>query len=234
MEKETLFEKYLEGELAPNQEKEILHLIAEDDDLREMLRFEHQLSAAYSLEDRPAVPPGFTDNVMTAIADKQSRAPGLVHKLKNKLDWLWQPKEFVWRPVYGFALTFMVAIAFFYSLYFMSSEPAPPQQQAANLGEGEQSVQQISTGAEEVIVRFIYMDDEAKTVAVAGDFSDWNPVELSPRTVNGEQVWSGFVTMERGEQSYMFLKDGSEWVTDPMAPVTQDDGFGNENAVLYL
>lgn len=233
MDKETLFEKYLEGELSPEEEKEVLHQIAEDEDLREMLRFEHQLTAAYSLEDRPSVPSDFTGKVMTAISGKESKVPGWIQKFKKRIQWLWQPKEFIWRPAYGFALTFILAVAFFYPLYFLQPEPSPPQQ-AANLGAGEQSVQQVSTGAEEVIVRFIYMDDEAESVAVAGDFSDWDPIELSPRDVNGEQVWSGFVTMERGEQSYMFLKNGSQWVTDPMAPVTQDDGFGNENAVLYL
>lgn len=233
MDKETLFEKYLEGELNPEQERKVLHQIAEDEELRYMLRFEHRLNATYSLEERPSVPPGFTDKVMVAISEKESEAPGWIRKLKQQIQWLWQPKEFVWRPAYGFALAFILAVAFFYPLYFMQIDSAPPQQ-AANLGEGEQSVQQISTGTEEVIVRFIYMDDEAESVAVAGDFSDWEPIELSPRNVNGDQVWSGFVTMERGEQSYMFLKDGSQWVTDPMAPVTQDDGFGNENAVLYL
>jgi hypothetical protein len=40
--------------------------------------------------------------------------------------------------------------------------------------------------------------------------------------------------MNRGEHRYMFVKDGEEWVTDPMAPMQREDGFGNKNAVIYL
>jgi hypothetical protein len=40
--------------------------------------------------------------------------------------------------------------------------------------------------------------------------------------------------MDRGEHRYMFIKNGEKWVTDPLAPVQQDDGFGNKNAVIYL
>jgi hypothetical protein len=40
--------------------------------------------------------------------------------------------------------------------------------------------------------------------------------------------------MERGEHRYMFVKNGENWVTDPLAAIQQDDGFGNKNAVIYL
>jgi hypothetical protein len=32
----------------------------------------------------------------------------------------------------------------------------------------------------------------------------------------------------------MFLIDGTEWKTDPLADRYQDDGFGNRNAVLAV
>ncbi len=33
---------------------------------------------------------------------------------------------------------------------------------------------------------------------------------------------------------YMFVENGQEWVTDPLATQTRDDGFGRRNAVLDL
>jgi hypothetical protein len=33
---------------------------------------------------------------------------------------------------------------------------------------------------------------------------------------------------------YMFVIDGSEWVTDPGAERWSDDGFGNRNAVVAV
>jgi hypothetical protein len=57
---------------------------------------------------------------------------------------------------------------------------------------------------------------------------------LSPHTVNGETVWTGLVPVPRGEHEYQFVINGERWVTDPLAPVQQDDGFGAKNAVLKL
>jgi 1,4-alpha-glucan branching enzyme len=83
-------------------------------------------------------------------------------------------------------------------------------------------------------MRFVYTSEAADSVAVAGDFSDWEPIPLSPRTVNGQTVWTGLVPVSRGEHEYQFVINGTRWVTDPLAPVTRDDGFGAENAVLKL
>jgi len=83
-------------------------------------------------------------------------------------------------------------------------------------------------------VRFLYPDSAADSVAVAGDFSQWEPVPLSPRTVDGKTVWTGLVPVARGEHEYQFLINGNRWVTDPLAPVTRSDGFGAKNAVLNV
>jgi 1,4-alpha-glucan branching enzyme len=85
-----------------------------------------------------------------------------------------------------------------------------------------------------VWTRFVYMADDADSVAVAGDFSQWRPIPLSPHTVNGKTVWTGLVPVSRGEREYQFVVDGEKWVTDPLAPVKEDDGFGAKNAVLKL
>jgi len=32
----------------------------------------------------------------------------------------------------------------------------------------------------------------------------------------------------------MFVIDGETWVTDPAAPLSEEDGFGQQNAVLNI
>jgi 1,4-alpha-glucan branching enzyme len=80
----------------------------------------------------------------------------------------------------------------------------------------------------------MYTSSTADSVAVAGDFSQWRPVSLSPRTVNGETVWTGLVPVSRGEHEYQFVIDGQRWVPDPLAPIKRSDGFGRKNAVLEI
>ena len=40
--------------------------------------------------------------------------------------------------------------------------------------------------------------------------------------------------IQPGVHKYMFVIDGTEWVTDPDAERYAEDGFGNRNAVLAV
>lgn len=84
-----------------------------------------------------------------------------------------------------------------------------------------------------VYVQFVLDAPSATSVAVAGDFSEWQP-EFTLEDADGDGVWTGRVPVEPGVHSYMFLIDGTEWETDPRADRYQDDGFGNQNAVLAV
>lgn len=235
MDKDKLLRQYLDGELSPEEERQALHLFADDDDMRAMLRFEQRLSNEFASVESADIPDDFTDKVMHRIEQKASanEAQPVSEKIRNWVEQLLHPQQIIWRPVYGLALVLLVVFSLGYPLFISDLENQNLSEQSS-LQSAEQSVQQISTGPEEVMLRFVYIDNEANSVAVAGDFSDWKPIELNNHQVNGEQVWSGMVSMSRGEHNYMFIKDGSEWVTDPMAPVTREDGFGNKNAVVYL
>jgi 1,4-alpha-glucan branching enzyme len=83
-----------------------------------------------------------------------------------------------------------------------------------------------------VATRLSLQAPQARRVAVAGDFNGWNP-EAAPLARGPGGAWTGVLELPRGRHQYMFVVDG-EWVTDPAAPVTRDDGFGHRNAVLDL
>lgn len=237
MDREKLLQKYLDGELSPEEEKRALHIIADDEELRSMLRFEQQLNSILSSGkdtlSSPDVPDNFSESVMQEITKSEESTLEIIPRLKDWFQDFLEPTQIQWRPAYSMAVAVLVLFSFLYPL-FIAETTRQPVQQAVNMQNLDKSVQKISTGAEEVMLRFVYIDEEANSVSVAGDFSDWEPIKLNRHEVNGEQVWSGMVSMSRGEHNYMFIKDGSKWITDPMAPVTRDDGFGNKNAVIYL
>ncbi len=84
-----------------------------------------------------------------------------------------------------------------------------------------------------VYVQFMVQAPGASSVAVAGDFTEWSP-QLALEDADGDGVWTGRVPLRPGVHEYMFVVDGSEWMTDPNADRYADDGFGNRNAVLVV
>jgi anti-sigma-K factor RskA len=231
-EKQKLLQRYLDGELSAENERQVLHLIADDPELRAMVRFDRELHLGLINTDRSdfssyEVPDGFTDSVMSAIEAESAAGAtnGIVDRLNDWLNSIWQPRPVRIRPAYVAVAALLLAVII--GLPF-GTETEPMQQ-------GQQTAMQtVSDTEEQVWVRFVYVKEDAQSVAVAGDFNDWEPTSLSSQTVNGEEVWTGFVALPRGEHRYMFVVDGEEWVTDPLAEAQREDGFGNKNAVIYL
>ncbi|MDR8390301.1 isoamylase early set domain-containing protein [Aliifodinibius sp. S!AR15-10] len=233
-EKETLLRKYLDGELSAEEEQKALHLFADDEELRSMLRFEMKLQQSFRGEQELSsfeVPAGFSDRVMNQITENATADAESKNKNRQEIldwfDWLWRPQAIQWRPAYGMIILLLIVSV----ILALPGNPAEQDSQQATL---DQSVQTVSEANDEVMLRFVFMDDQASSVAVAGDFNNWEPEPLTREVVDGRQVWTGLVSMSRGEHRYMFVKDGKQWVTDPLAPMYREDGFGNKNAVIYL
>lgn len=234
MNKEEIFRKYLDGELTAGEEREALHMIADDPQMRAMLHFERKLGKATpEIETAAAynVPEGFSDRVMKAIETPASttESTGLVETAKNWIESIWTPRELYWRPAYGLAVAVVLLVSVLLPFYVFQESQQQPEGNRIS-----ESIQTVSDAADQVWLRFVYIDNEADSIAVAGDFSNWDPISLTKQVVNGEQVWTGLVSMTRGEHRYMFVKDGEKWITDPLASVQREDGFGNKNAVIYL
>lgn len=70
---------------------------------------------------------------------------------------------------------------------------------------------------------------DARIVAVAGSFNDWNQSQFLFSRVNGE--WICRVNLPPGKYEYKFIIDGT-WLVDPRNPKTMNDERGNENSVL--
>ena len=159
----------------------------------------------------PTPPPGFTDAVMARVRVRPAPRRSL-------WTWLRTPRL---SPL-GAAATAAAAALLVVAL------PRPPAGPPATPASAAPSA--AAPGV--VVTRLLLQAPQARRVAVAGDFNGWSP-EAAPLSRGPGGAWTGELQLPRGRHQYMFVVDG-EWVTDPAAPVTLDDGFGHRNAVLDL
>lgn len=84
-------------------------------------------------------------------------------------------------------------------------------------------------------VTFYYKSAEAQSVAVAGDFTDWDKNPLPLQKLPDSDTWSLHFTFPfKGVYSYKFVVDGERWIPDPECENVQPDGFGGLNTRLNL
>lgn len=89
-------------------------------------------------------------------------------------------------------------------------------------------------GEQEGIAQFVGRFPGAKSVEVVGSFTDWRPGAVVLRDDDHDGIWRASVVLPVGEHEYMFVVDGERWITDPLAGRYVDDGFGRQNALLFV
>lgn len=82
-------------------------------------------------------------------------------------------------------------------------------------------------------VRLVLYAPEARSVTVAGTFNGWDRA-TSPLVRGPQGTWHGVLLLPKGRHEYMFVLNGTTWIADPAAPLTQPDEFGNQNGVLHI
>ncbi len=152
---------------------------------------------------------------MAEIASLPERGP-----LRRLAQWLVSPA-----PIRVSPLTVGLAAAAIAALTLFSGRAPLPPAPGAGASAGNP--------ATVVYVQFMLDAPGATSVAVAGDFNDWQP-SFTLDDPDGDGIWSGRVPVRPGVHGYMFLVDDSRWQTDPNADRYRDDGFGNQNAVLAV
>lgn len=83
-------------------------------------------------------------------------------------------------------------------------------------------------------VRFTLLRPDARSVAVAGTFNEWSASAhpLARDTARG--MWTAVVALPPGEHLFMYVLDGTQWMTPPLAEDFVDDGFGSRNGVVVV
>lgn len=87
--------------------------------------------------------------------------------------------------------------------------------------------------ADSALVRFVLYAPDARRVALAGTFNEWDATATPLIRGTEAGVWITTVALPLGQHQYSFVIDGERWVADPAAPRV-DDGFGRANSVLAV
>jgi hypothetical protein len=80
-----------------------------------------------------------------------------------------------------------------------------------------------------VILR-IPLDESSEPIAVAGDFTDWEPVVMEAR----DGAWEARFVLSPGIYHYSFRRADGSWFLPDSVANRVDDGFGGVNAVLVV
>lgn len=84
----------------------------------------------------------------------------------------------------------------------------------------------------ELSVTFLYEDESASEVCVAGDFNAWGTRSHCMR--KGDKGWTLQVELPPGRYSYVLVVDGRQWLPDPGAMLREENGFGGESSILIV
>ncbi|MCB0517782.1 MAG: S8 family serine peptidase [Saprospiraceae bacterium] len=83
-------------------------------------------------------------------------------------------------------------------------------------------------------VSFYLHHDVAKEVVVAGDFNDWDEMDLPLEMAEGGKWEAKFSFGQKGVYRYKFLVNKSDWINDPRNLFQEEDGFNGFNSKLII
>jgi 1,4-alpha-glucan branching enzyme len=83
-------------------------------------------------------------------------------------------------------------------------------------------------------VRFVVQRPGARSVAVAGTFNEWSAAAHPMTATDTIGIWTATVPLPAGDHRFMYVVDGTEWVSPPHADEYEDDGFGSRNGVINV
>jgi len=211
---------WLDGELDEAEAQEFLSSLSEAE-RREAWEFAAIAGTARRLP-RPAPAEGFTARAMARVLAR--RPPR-----RSLWTWLRAPRLSPLAALGGAALVAAGAFGLAAWLDGARTRPGP----AAHGQPALATVAHTQPPPATVLARLAIRAPQARQVAVAGDFNGWNP-EAAHMRRGQAGVWILELPLAAGHRyEYMFVVDG-QWVTDPQAPASVDDGFGGRNAVLQL
>jgi hypothetical protein len=185
-----------------------------DDDMPEPSGPEYDRLSELARMSRPVAPADLVDRVMRAVRAEalEDIRPSIRERIRSMFD----------IPlVRGAGVLALAALAVVITTLGLHFTNGPEKQNRVR-------------SDEIVLHRFEFTAPEAREVCLVGDFNAWEvcrmPLQKNPET--GQ--WVLEVPLSPGRHEYMFVVDKEAWVTDPTAPAQVDDGFGNQNAVVFL
>jgi len=157
-------------------------------------------------------PKNFNQNIMAKISKE---------KIQVRTSWTDQVRRWDFAPRFSFRLAggiaLTTAVIVFLAFTFIFNQPDI-----------------IPECLAEVQFSIRLSEEKFQTVAIAGDFNQWNSQSNSLEDHDGDGIWTATLKLPPGRYEYMFVIDGEKWVPDPNANRFVKDGFGNKNAILEI
>ena len=164
-----------------------------------------------------------SDTVMSSVLDEVSARVPADELLPRSARFL-RPRRRSVRRIASLAAAAVLLVVFSVSLTLVVTDRRVP---------GRAPVAQRA--ASEITVHFSLEAPDAESVAVVGDWNDWDPEAQPLQDLNGDGVWELSIKIDRsGEYKYQFLVNGEKWIPDPEAPLKVKDGFGGTNSILNI
>jgi predicted carbohydrate-binding protein with CBM48 len=147
--------------------------------------------------------------------------------LRARLASLTQPRTFRVSPLVALAAGLLFAVSVAGSVLYV----LPPTPHAAPRTTARTAAR---TAPGSPIVEFGFVAPHASSVALVGDFNDWDPKATPLRAASTGGVWSVEVPIQPGRHLYAFVVDGKVWRPDPAAPKATGEDFGEPNSALTV
>jgi hypothetical protein len=154
------------------------------------------------------------------VMDEVLRAPT---GLRERMASLTRPRTFRITPLVALAAGLLFAVSLAGSVLYV----LPPSR-----ADAPRTVARTTPGAP--IVEFGFVAPHATSVALVGDFNDWDPKATPLRAASTGGVWSVNVPVTPGRHLYAFVVDGKVWRSDPSAPQATGEDFGEPNSALTV
>lgn len=214
---ELLLHRFLDDDLDPLERLAFFEALDRSPELRKQLVVHERLIGEVRHLPRPPVPMRFKADVLAKLPSPSSSWWATIQER------FFRSYTLHWNPAMAFALSVVLVGGIF---LFQSPSVTPPPSPVVTT-----NVMPVSNQESRVLVQFMYLQPQAQSVAVAGDFNGWQPdPTVFRKTEDG--VWTATLQMKPGRYHYMFVVDENEWVSDPLATEYSLDGFGSQNAVL--
>lgn len=220
MREDDLIQRFLDHELTPDERVAFLRAVDADPSLRrQWLNLEMVVAEAARL---PRIDP--SARLISQLKERTRPKPSLWGDLWASLS---RPRMLRWnlaQAVAAACVTLLAVGSLFQSIPERISE-APTSDRPM------QTVSTETAAEPKVLVRLVFVQPDARSVSVAGDFNGWNPARTTLKRADGG-IWTVTLLLKPGRYEYMFVVDGTHWIADPLATEEIGDGFGSRNAVL--
>jgi hypothetical protein len=172
--------------------------------------------------------------ILAAVRARRARAP---RPWTVVLDWMRQPAFSVASA--GLLAAAALAIGFVTRGALATlNEPQAPLASSAGATPANPNVTAIPAANTPAVVRAVpvpitFDSPGAKSVAIVGDFNDWDGTAAPLTRFGTNGPWTATVKVMPGRHLYAFMVDG-KLVVDPRAPHARDLDYGTDASVLMV